>query len=97
MKCSCILENSRGTKRIYGQKIDLLRWLAAVVAEICHHEAVDKETVGVAVLGDVACKNAGGLVDWFGFVCLTILETICVVSVAQTFNGEAIRHRSRDI
>ena len=97
MKCSCILENRRGTKCIYGQKSDLLRWLAAVIAEIGHHKAVDKEREGVAVLGDVACKNAGGLVDRLGFVCLMILETICAVLVAQTFNGEAIRHRSRDI
>ena len=52
--------------------------------------------VGVAMLGDVPHKNAGGLVDGLGFIGLLKIETICAVLVVQTFEGEGIRHRSGD-
>lgn len=65
-----------------------------MVAEVCHHEAVNKQTVGVAVLG---CQNAGSLVDRLGFVSLTDLETICAVLVAERFESQRKRQKSRDI
>ena len=91
------LENCRAKRRIYGRLSDLLGWLATIVAEICHNEPVNKQTVGVAMRGDVPRKNAGGLVDGLGSVGLPNLETICAVSVVQMFEGEGIRYRRRDI
>ena len=97
MKCSCILENHRETKCIYGRKSDLLRWLATIVAEGGHNKPIDKQIVEVAMLSDVPHKNAGGLVDGLSFIGLPNIETICAVLVVQTFEGEGIQHRRGDV
>ena len=83
--------------RIYRLSNDLLGWLAAVVAEVGHNKAINKETMGVAVLCYVACQNLGGLVDWLGAVGLPDFETICAVSVAERFESEGIWQKSTHI